>query len=91
VIHGNGEVETYIVSEILRYQAYEPNSIYSDFIQVDNNNERIKGTFATADDLFLKIYGEKDRLVLQTCIDGNGEAEGRENWGRLFVIAIPTN
>jgi hypothetical protein len=90
VVFGNRKTKMFRVTEILRFQAYSPDSPYSDFIQVDRNNQIIGGTFVSANDLFLRIY-TGNRLVLQTCIDGNEEAAGGETWGRLFIIAEPVD
>jgi hypothetical protein len=79
LVYGDGRIETYIVAHLLRYRALQPNSMQSDFEDL-NSGERIGG--AT---LFSDIYGQRGAVVLQTCIASNGSS----TWGRLFVIAMP--
>jgi hypothetical protein len=79
LVYGNGEVSTFIITQILRYQAYEPYNPYSYFRNLDNGLEY------SAEDVFRKVYMGDRHVTLQTCIAENGEA----SWGRLFVIAIP--
>ena len=81
LIDGRGNISTFTVTEILRYQALEPNSNVSTFIDLKDLNS------ISADNLFIKIYGRPGRLVLQTCI----QAENNPSWGRLFVIAQPAD
>ncbi len=76
-IHG---VQAYRVAQIRRLRALQPSSPYSDFLDLD-----VPGVRLTAADLFYQVYALEGRLVLQTCI----EAEGKSNWGRLFLIAEP--
>lgn|GEM_PF-612356 len=79
VIYGNRKTEIFQVADIREYQALSPNSPYSSFINVaDRSNKKI-----TANTLFYDIYTQKDRLVLQTCIERDGDL----SWGRLFIIA----
>jgi hypothetical protein len=81
VIYGNGTTKTFEVAEIRRYQALQPNSTSSSFVDLANN------TKLSATSLFSTIYGGKTHLTLQTCI-----AEGNvDSWGRLFVIAYPVD
>lgn len=80
VVYGGGHIQTYWVHDIQRYQALTPTSAFSDFIALDGTQERL-----TASQLFTRIYGPGRRLVLQTCIDNNGDP----SWGRLFIIAEP--
>lgn len=80
VRYTNGSLETYGVVQIRHLQALSPLSPWSKFSDLDNNNALL-----TAVDLFYQTYGEKDKLILQTCI-----AQGDElSWGRLFIIAEP--
>ena len=80
LVFGDGSFEPYTIAESLSYQALQPNSPYSNFVNLDNPEE-----FLSAADLFYSIYGQEDTLVLQTCI----ENEGIDSWGRLFIVAIP--
>jgi hypothetical protein len=79
LIYGNGRTETYVVQQILRYQALSPRSVISDFIDLKN------GKRLSAADLFQKVYNRPGDLVLQTCIYADEDA----SWGRLFIIAVP--
>ncbi|HUG34994.1 MAG TPA: hypothetical protein VMJ90_09510 [Anaerolineales bacterium] len=79
LIYGDGRTETFIIRRFLRYQALSPNSVTSDFVDLET------GEHLTASQLFLKIYNRPGDLVLQTCI----QAEDEPSWGRLFIIAAP--
>lgn len=81
LIYGDKTVLEYRVEEIRRYQALSPSSPYSKFIDLADPNQSI----ITATDLFYEIYTQKGTLVLQTCIEKDGEL----SWGRLFIIAVP--
>ena len=80
VIYGDGTSGRYVVGDITRYQALEPNNPYSNFRTMDGKEKVLSST-----DLFNLIYGVPSRVVLQTCI----EQEGNHNWGRIFIIAYP--
>jgi hypothetical protein len=77
VVFGDGTAVQYTVTQIRSFRALQPDSPYSDFIDQET------GAQYTANDVFLEIYGDPGRLVLQTCI----ASEDAPNWGRLFVIA----
>ena len=79
LVHGNGTISTFVVTEILRYQALEPNSVTSAFRDLNT------GASLTASDLFMKVYNRSGMVVFQTCISAGGNA----SWGRLFIIAEP--
>jgi hypothetical protein len=79
LIYGNGQISAFVITEILYYQALEPTSTSSNFVDLEN------GDLLTAPELFLKIYNRPDQVIFQTCI----AAEGNRAWGRLFVIAEP--
>ena len=79
LIYGNGAVKYFVIAQILQFQALEPNSPYSSFRDL-NNNERL-----TAEQLFNKVYRGEHHVTFQTCI-ANAESL---SWGRLFVIAVP--
>jgi hypothetical protein len=79
LVHGDGSYQFYRVAQILHYQAVNPESQFSDFIDLEN------GSRLNYYDLFLETYGVSGRVVLQTCIDANGNG----SWGRLFIIAFP--
>ncbi|MCX8024050.1 MAG: hypothetical protein N3A60_02480 [Thermanaerothrix sp.] len=81
VIFGDGSIKRYRIAAIERYQALQPRSPYSSFINLDDPERKV----LSASELFLRIYDNPGALVLQTCI-----AQGDElSWGRLFVIAFP--
>jgi hypothetical protein len=79
LVYGDGHVESFVVTEILRFQALDPASPSSTFVDLSNNR------VLKASELFPKVYERKGDVVFQTCI-ASGESL---NWGRLFVIAEP--
>ena len=81
LIYANGEMKSFQVVAIERYQALSPNDPYSEFINQGTPNSRR----LSASELFNHIYAPSRRLILQTCI----AAKGIASWGRLFIIAIP--
>jgi hypothetical protein len=81
VVFGDKTFQEYRVEEIRRYQALTPTSPYSKFINLADPDKKV----ITAADLFYEIYTQKGTLVLQTCIEKDGEL----SWGRIFIIATP--
>jgi hypothetical protein len=79
VVYGDGRVETFVVYEVLEYQALQPNSPYSSFRNVDADET------LTVNQMFKRVYMSDGHVTFQTCI----EKDGLSTWGRLFVIAIP--
>jgi hypothetical protein len=79
LVYGDGRIQEYQVSSILRFQAIDPVNTRTSFLDLAT---QIK---ATAEDLFMKVYGGEPHLTLQTCIS-NGSIS---SWGRLFIIAEP--
>ena len=79
LVYGDGEIEYFVVTELLEYQALQPYSPYSEFRDLVTN-----GTM-TAEELFRKVYRGKRHVTFQVCIAANGI----DAWGRLFVIAQP--
>jgi len=79
LLYGNGRVDFFVVKEILKYQALQPNSPYSSFKNLD------KDETLTAEQMFKRVYLGDRHVTFQTCI----EADGNLSWGRLFVIAVP--
>jgi hypothetical protein len=79
LVYGDGSVESFIVTDIQRYQALDPYSTTSDFRDLDTN------TSISADELFREVYRGDRHVTFQTCIKANGNA----SWGRLFIIAEP--
>jgi hypothetical protein len=79
VVYGDGHTVVYQVSQIRSFQATQPTSPYSSFIDLSSNKT------LSATELFTQTYGTKNTIILQTCI-----ASGTiDSWGRLFVIATP--
>ena len=79
LVYGDGEVEYFVITKIVKYQALQPTSPYSDFRDLASDEK------LTAEKLFNKIYRGDRHVTFQTCIEGNGNL----SWGRLFVIAEP--
>jgi hypothetical protein len=79
VVYGDGHTTAYDVILTRRFQATQPGSPYSSFIDLATD-KTLRVT-----DLFMQTYGLKGNLVLQTCITNNGS----DSWGRLFIIASP--
>ena len=79
LVYGDGKVEYFIVTEVLKYQALQPNSLYSEFRNLDDNKT------LTAEQMFKRVYFGDKHVTFQTCIENNGNL----SWGRLFVIAVP--
>jgi hypothetical protein len=79
LIYGDGQIEYFIVTNIYRYRATSPYSVYSDFVDLDTQE------YLTGSALFTKVYMGPSHVTFQTCISQNGNS----SWGRLFVIAEP--
>lgn len=79
LVYGNGEIEYFIVTELLEYQALQPYSPYSEFRKLDTDQT------ISAAELFRKVYRGDRHVTFQVCIEENGI----DAWGRLFVIAQP--
>jgi hypothetical protein len=79
VVHGDGTVEYFVVSEVLSYQALQPYSPYSSFRNLENDQ------VLSVEQMFKRVYFGDRHVTFQTCIEKDGEL----SWGRLFVIAIP--
>jgi hypothetical protein len=81
LIHGDGRISTFMVSDILQYQALEPDSISSTFVDLQSH------ALLTYSELFTKVYNRPGQVIFQTCM----EAGDHLSWGRLFVIAEPVS
>lgn len=81
MVYGDGSVKAYVVNEILRFQALQPYSTTSDFVDLET------GQTLTAGEVFARVYMGRDQVTFQTCIAQNGNS----SWGRLFVIATPAD
>jgi len=79
LIFGDGQTAIFFVAEILRYQALEPTSPSSNFLDLNG------GYLLTTSELFSKVYNRRGQVIFQTCI----AAGDNHVWGRLFVIAKP--
>jgi len=79
LVYGDGHVEYFVITEILKYQALQPTSPYSSFKNL-NKEETL-----TAEQMFKRVYLGDHHVTFQTCIEANGNL----SWGRLFVIAVP--
>lgn len=79
LVYGDGKTETFIIQEILRFQALQPTSPYSSFRNLD------KDETLSAEQMFKRVYFGDRHVTLQTCI----EAYGDSSWGRMFIIAVP--
>ncbi len=77
--YGNGKIETFVVTKIIRYQALSPNSPYTSFRDLET------GQTKTVEQVFYEMYSGKGHLTLQTCIAQDDEP----SWGRLFIMAEP--
>jgi hypothetical protein len=79
LIYGDGQISTFVVTKILRYQALQPNSTSSKFIDLSTND------MLKASEVFSKVYNRQGQVIFQTCISAGDQL----SWGRLFVIAEP--
>ncbi len=79
LVYGAGRVEYFVVAQVLRFQALQPESVSSSFKNLDQNE------VLTAGEMFNRAYVGGRHTVFQTCI----AADGNASWGRLFVVAIP--
>ena len=79
VVYGDGNIQKYAIYDVQRYQALQPNSPRSQFVDLDTNEK------LTATQLFKRIYMGEHHLTLQTCIQQGSE----DSWGRLFLLAEP--
>jgi hypothetical protein len=79
LVYGNGIIESFIVTEILYFQALEPKSALSTFRSMTGSE------VLSAQQLFNRVYSGARHVTFQTCIRANGNW----NWGRLFVMAMP--
>jgi hypothetical protein len=79
LVYGDGRVETFIVSQIVQYQALDPKNPASEFRNLDG------GMIIKAEELFRQVYRGDRHVTFQTCIEANGNF----SWGRLFIMAVP--
>ncbi|HTX92692.1 MAG TPA: hypothetical protein VMC09_15885 [Anaerolineales bacterium] len=79
IVDGDGEVSAYTINYVARFQALQPESPTSNFLDLETN------TLYSAQQVFDMFYEGAEHLTFQTCIYRDGEA----SWGRLFVTAFP--
>ena len=79
IVYGDGAAKRYAVSRVYRFQALDPYSPSSDFVDLET------GETLSALDVFSLVYMGEAHVTFQTCIEQNGTP----SWGRLFVIATP--
>ncbi len=79
LVYGDGTVEYFVVTQIVKFQALQPTNPYSSFRDLTSTE------LLSARQLFDRVYRGDRHVTFQTCIDANGDA----SWGRLFVIATP--
>jgi hypothetical protein len=80
LVYGDGQTRQYQVSSIKRFQAIETENPYSDFIDLDQPGKKM-----SSGDVFTRMYTQRDAVVLQTCLEKDGDA----SWGRIFITAMP--
>ncbi len=80
LVYGDGTLRLFRVAAIRTFQALDPGNAYSNFIDQEN-----PGEILSAGQVFIEIYGHANQVVLQTCMQKDGDF----SWGRLFVIAKP--
>lgn len=79
LVFGDGYYMDFEVTRIRELQALQPDSPYSDFIDLETGQQMSVNT------VFIDIYMGEFHTVLQTCIANGAETE----WGRHFTIAPP--
>jgi hypothetical protein len=79
IVNGDGSVFDYIVTDIQKYQALQPDNPRSTFHNLESK-EKLSAT-----ELFERVYTGSHHVTFQTCI-WKGDVD---TWGRLFVIAEP--
>lgn len=77
IVYGNGMYRRYRVTEIRRFQKLTPNSLHSDFIDLESGKKE------TTAQVFNRFYNGKHKVTFQTCL----ENEGLSNWGLIFIVA----
>lgn len=79
LVYADGSVRNFRLASSKSYQAIDPRSPTSDFVDLST------GEYLTAGDVFNRYYTGSFPLILQTCIEQNGDSF----WGRLFLIGEP--
>lgn len=78
LVYGDGFVQKYRVASIQDFQALDPENPYSDFVDAAHPAEHLSSS-----NLFNRMYTGENQVVLQTCI----EKDGNPSWGRMFITA----
>lgn len=81
LVFGDGRVKVYVISEILQYQVVTAGRDVSAFKDVKTRE------ILSEQQIYDKVYGLGDKVTFQTCIPSGSNG----TWGRLFVIAYPTD
>jgi hypothetical protein len=81
LIDGSGRKSTFTVTEILRYQALDSDNTATRLLDLESQAS------ISSEDLFNKVYSRPGQVIFQTCIKKDGDP----SWGRLFVIASPSD
>jgi len=81
IVYGDGRVAIYMVNQVARFQALQPFSENSDFLDLNTNSTYSAGA------IFKMFYQGGDHVTFQTCIF----QDGNSSWGRLFVTAVPAS
>src|SRR6266542_1807672 len=71
LVYENGGVEDFVITKVLRFQALQPQSQQSSFLDLDNSET------LSANQMFNRVYTGSRHLTFQTCIKENGDA----SWG----------
>lgn len=79
LIYGDGRYVPFRVSGSLTFQALNPNSPFSQFVDLAAPGRQP----LSSAELFERVYTTGNTLVFQTCI----EAQGEPSWGRIFITA----
>jgi hypothetical protein len=79
LVYGDGRIEKFVITEVLRFQALQPQSQQSSFLNLYHAET------LSANQMFNRVYSGSRHLTFQTCIKANGNM----SWGRLFVVATP--
>src|SRR5262245_10804159 len=79
LVYGAGRIENFVITEVLHFQALQPQSQWSSFLDLDHSQTLL------AAEMFNRVYTGSHHLTFQTCIQANGNM----SWGRLFVLAMP--
>ena len=79
LVFGDGDYMDFEIVEIKEFQALQPNSAYSNFLDLATGEQ------LTVNEVFIEVYMGDFHTTLQTCIANGSETE----WGRLFTIAPP--